>query len=85
VSTEVPPPTQMERLALELLGLPAASRARLAEQLIKSLENEEYQPQEEVDRRWLETVKRREAEIDEGKDVLIPGDEVLQRLREKAG
>jgi len=70
---------------MELLGLPAATRARLVEQLLKGLENEEYPPQEEVDRRWLETVKRRAAEIDEGKAVLIPGEEVLQQLREKFG
>jgi hypothetical protein len=55
----------------------------LAEQLIKSLENEEYPPQEEGDRRWLETVNRRVAEINEGKTVLVPGEEVMQRLREK--
>jgi hypothetical protein len=85
MSTETPAPTPMERLAFELLGLPAESRARLAEQLMKSLEGEDYPPQEQVNRRWLDTIKRREAEIDEGKDVLIPGDEVLKKMREKSG
>jgi putative addiction module component (TIGR02574 family) len=83
MSIETAAPTQLERLMMEIIGLPTATRARLAEQLIKSLEHEEYPPQEEVDRRWQETIKRRVAEIDEGKAVLVPGDEVLKRLREK--
>ncbi len=33
--------TQMERLAVELLGLPAPSRALLAEQLLASLDETE--------------------------------------------
>ncbi|MCD4727511.1 MAG: hypothetical protein K8R46_07615 [Pirellulales bacterium] len=33
--------TQMERLAIELLGLPASSRALLAKQLLASLDENE--------------------------------------------
>ena len=46
MSTETAAPTQLERLTMELLGLPTATRARLAHQLLISLRNEEYSPQE---------------------------------------
>jgi hypothetical protein len=83
MSTETAAPTQLERLTMELLGLPTATRARLAEQLIKSLEPEEYPPQEEVQRRQMEVVKQRLMEIDECKVEVIPGEEVLREIREE--
>ena len=83
MSAETAAPTQLERLTMELLGLPTATRARLAEQLLKSLEREEYPPQDEVQRRQLEIVKQRLKEIDEGKVEVIPGEEVLHEIREE--
>ena len=83
MSTETAAPTQLERLTMELLGLPASTRALLVQQLIKSLENEEYPPQEEVKRRQLEVVKQRLKEIDEGKVEAIPGEDVLREIREE--
>jgi hypothetical protein len=53
----------MERLAIELLGLPASSRALLAKQLIASLD-ENDSPY--VSKEWLALSKRRAAEMVSG-------------------
>ena len=82
---ETAPATQLERLALELLALPSATRAMLAEKLLLSLEVEEYPPQEEVARHWLEVVKQRAAELESGAVQLIPGEDVLREIREEIG
>jgi putative addiction module component (TIGR02574 family) len=70
----------IEQLALELLGLPAKSRARLAEQLIASLEEDEVP---DIDNVALETAKRRAEELAEGKVTGLPADEVMRRARER--
>ena len=70
----------LEQLALELLGLPAKSRARLAEQLISSLEEDEVP---DVDDVAIETAERRAEELAEGKVQGIPSDEVMRRARER--
>ena len=71
--------TRMEELALELLSLPAKTRGELALRLIRSLEEEETP---EVEGRWLEEIRRRDAEIREGKVECIPAEDVLRRARE---
>ena len=68
----------LEQLALELLGLPGKSRARLAEQLLASLEEDEAP---DVDDVAIETAKRRAEELAEGKVRGIPADEVMRRAR----
>jgi putative addiction module component (TIGR02574 family) len=68
----------LEQLALELLGLPAKSRARLAEQLIASLEEDEVP---DVDDVAIETAKRCAEELAEGKVQGIPAEEVMRRAR----
>jgi putative addiction module component (TIGR02574 family) len=72
--------TQMERLAIELLGLPSSSRALLAKQLIASLDEPEMP---EVSDEWLKEIARRDAEILEGKVQCIPAEDVFRRAREK--
>ena len=74
--------TKMESLLVELLGLPASSRAMLAKQLLTSLK-EDGPP--ELEGRWIEVIKRRVAEIDEGKVECIPAEEVFRELREELG
>ena len=74
--------TKLERLALELLGLPASSRAELAKQLISSLDESESP---DAERLWFEEARRRAAEIAEGKVECVPAEEVLRRAREKLG
>lgn len=58
------------------LAMPADLRARLAQQLLESLEADES-----IDRAWIEQVKRRSEEIDSGKVQALPGDEVIETLR----
>jgi len=74
--------TQMERLALELLALPTKSRAELAHRLIRSLDDE-HSPDAEDE--WLEEIKRRDAEIREGKAKCVPAEEVFRRLKDEVG
>jgi putative addiction module component (TIGR02574 family) len=83
MSIETATPTQLERLTLELLGLPTATRARLAEQLLKSLKVEEYPPKEEVQRRQLEVVKQRVADYESGKTQGIPAEEVFREIEDE--
>jgi len=74
--------TKMERLALELLSLPASSRAELARRLIASLDEFESLDAEEP---WLEEIKRRDSEIAEGKVQCIPAEDVFAELRKEFG
>ena len=72
--------TQLERLAIELLGLPASSRALLAEQLIASLDENETPT---VSDEWLKEIARRDADIIEGRVQCVPIEDVLRRARER--
>ncbi len=74
--------TNMERLALELLSLPASSRAELAKRLIASLDEFESP---DAGNFWLEEIKRRDAEIAEGKVECIPAEDVFRELRKQFG
>ncbi len=74
--------TQMERLAVELLGLPAPSRALLAEQLLASLDETETP---EVSRQWREVAKRRAQELTSGKVQGIPAEQLFQELEREVG
>jgi len=72
--------TQMERLAIELLGLPTSSRALLANQLLASLGETEIPAISDV---WLKEISRRDAEIAEGRVQCVPAEDVLRRARER--
>ena len=49
-------PTTVEKIALELLGLPVGSRALLAEKLIESLDEKQG---EDIEALWIKEAKRR--------------------------
>jgi hypothetical protein len=66
--------TQLERLAVELLGLPASSRALLAKKLIESLDETETPDAEAL---WMEVAQRRAKELEEGVVQGIPAEEVF--------
>lgn len=70
-------PEQIER---ELLKLPASERARLAERLIASL-NEEA----EVDQAWLVEVRKRDREIDSHAVETLPSKDAVRTLRTRLG
>jgi putative addiction module component (TIGR02574 family) len=72
----------MAKLARDLksqaLKLPRRQRARLAQQLISSLD-EEVDPDPE--KLWLAEAERRLAEIQSGKVASIPADTVMKKAR----
>jgi hypothetical protein len=72
--------TQLERLAIELLGLPTQSRAMLATQLIASLDETELP---EIQEKWVEVAKRRAAEMVNGKVKGIVAEDVFRELDEE--
>lgn len=71
---------KIEKMAMELLGLPATQRALLAKQLIASLDETE---REEIAALWVREAEARYAEIEAGKVECRPVDEVLRDARKK--
>lgn len=69
-----------EEIISAALSLPPGSRAMLAEHLLDSLNGEE---QKRIDALWADEIERRIKEVDEGKVIPIPGDEVMERLRSR--
>lgn len=72
----------LEEMALRLLGLPASSRAMLAERLIESLDETE---DEEVERLWIQEAEDRLQSILDGKSKSRPADDVFREARGKLG
>jgi hypothetical protein len=60
----------------EALKLAPASRAKLAERLLDSLDS---LSEEEIERLWIEEAVRRDRELDQGK---VPGRSAVEVLRE---
>lgn len=65
-------------LKTEALKLSPESRAKLARELLLSLEG---LSETEVERLWVEEAIRRDEEIDRGQARLVPVEEVLNRAR----
>jgi len=74
--------TQMsaEQIEREPLRLPVSERARLAERLIASLDEDA-----EVNRAWVEEVRRRDEELDAGAVQPLPLEDSLRDLRDQLG
>lgn len=67
----------------ELLALPQDARARLARELLVSLEREEAQLGEQAwSAAWGEEIRRRVEEIERGELELVPAEEALRSARE---
>ena len=62
----------------EALKLPLHERARLAQLLLASLEEED-----EIERAWAEEIQRRDEELRSGAVEPVPADEVFAALRAK--
>ena len=60
------------------LSLSPGARAMLADQLLESLDAED---QKRIDALWAEEAERRVKEIEDGTVTLLPGEEVMNRLR----
>lgn len=67
----------IEQLEHEVLKLPLHVRARLAERLIASLDEET-----EIEAAWIEEAKRRVERIEAGETETRPVEEVLREIRE---
>lgn len=74
--------TTVEKIALELLGLPTESRAFLAEKLIESLDEKQDQDKD-IEALWIKEAKRRSREIKSGKVKCKPAKDVLREARLK--
>jgi len=72
--------TTVEKMALELLGLPAKSRALLAEKLIESLDEKQ---DKDVEALWIKEAKRRSREIKSGKVKCKQAKEIIRDARLK--
>lgn len=68
--------TSLEVLEAEVLQLAPADRSRLLERLIASLDADP-----EVEQAWEREADRREAELESGSIVAVPGQEAIARLR----
>jgi putative addiction module component (TIGR02574 family) len=68
-----------DALLESILKLPERDRARIAAELIASLDGE---PEAGVEAAWLAEVDRRIAEVDEGKDQLIEWEVAKKQLTE---
>ena len=62
----------------DALSLPPRSRAKLAEQLLKSVDDPR---QKEIDRLWADEVEDRIDAYERGQLKTIPGEEVFRRLK----
>jgi Putative addiction module component len=70
--------TNLEILQTEVLKLAPADRSHLLERLIASLDVDT-----EVEAAWELEADRREAELESGSAVAVPGLEAIARLRAK--
>lgn len=69
-----------DQIEQELMKLPAADRARLAERLIASLDKDA-----EVEAAWLAEVRRRDEELESGEVEAIPVEDALTAIRARFG
>jgi hypothetical protein len=68
----------MNEVEAAALALDAPARARLAEMLLRSLEDV---AQEEIDRLWAEEALRRDEELDSGNAMARDAEDVIRDLR----
>ncbi len=69
----------LQELREHALSLPHSTRARLAQELLESLEPEN----EKLDALWMDEAEKRFEEIKSGKVRTVPGPQVLQRVRNR--
>ena len=71
-------PTLVEELTARAKTLPPEDRARLAEELLESLEQD---PELEVEAAWDREIERRVIEVEAGTARLIPAEDVHAEAR----
>ena len=73
----------LERLQAEALELPLGERARLAQRLIESLDEDAAEDPAAVERAWEEEIRRRLEEHRAGKVAPVPAADVFARARQR--
>ena len=68
----------LKTIEREALGLTPANRAKLAHELLESLDA--LSPAE-IDELWLDEAERRLKDLDEGRTQLVPSEEVYRKAR----
>jgi len=68
----------LEEVELDALGLPAASRVLLADQLLESLDQPD---QKRLATLWAAEIDQRLSRFERGETKSIPGAEVFRRIR----
>jgi hypothetical protein len=68
----------IEQLTAEILSLPSASRAILADKLVESLE---FDTDSSIQAIWVTEAKRRRDEVRDGSVQPIPGEEAMAQVR----
>ena len=74
--------TTWEQLAEQAMSLSSDSRARLADRLVESLDNEELGP---IDHLWVAEAMRRRDEVRSGSVDTIDGEDALRKVRDSLG
>lgn len=73
---------ELDQVITTALALSRDERAKLAERLLASLEDEEdREDPETVERAWVDEVKRRQERFRRGEIREVPADEALARVR----
>jgi putative addiction module component (TIGR02574 family) len=70
----------LEKIEIEALQLSPKERGELIHRLIVSLESEPEDSPEAIAKAWDEEIARRVADMEAGKSVWIPAEEVFARL-----
>lgn len=71
-----------DELLIEVLKLPAPERARLAHELLLSLEEGSPEDPRQVEKAWGPVIMRRLEEIRSGKVKTLPAADALREIRE---
>jgi len=69
----------VREIVKEAESLPVEERAMVIDSLLRTLNP----PDPDTDRKWIDTAKRRLAELRSGKVNPIPGRDVLSRVKER--
>jgi putative addiction module component (TIGR02574 family) len=75
-------PLTIDQLEREAMRLSATSRALLAEKLVESLDDAEL---DQIQKRWVAEALRRRDEVRSSRVKPIPGEQVLDEARRRAG
>ncbi len=70
-----------KKLREEALELPTKARAKLAHDLLLSLEDEPFDSPAEVEEEWAAEIERRVQDVNEGRVNLVPAAEALRDVR----